>query len=124
MILLLPYPTSANRLWRNAGGRMIPNHKAVAWKRTAAILARNSGIRVTDKSVFVRLEVLPRAIKDGSASKVCIDLDNSIKATLDAMNGVAWLDDKQVRKLEASYGEPMKDGGLLVEIIEMEESHG
>lgn len=63
-----------------------------------------------------------RANKDGSANKTVIDLDNALKVTLDALQGVAYTNDKQVRRIVAGYAdEPAAGGGLVVEIEELEE---
>ncbi len=35
---------------------------------------------------------------------------------LDALQGVAYLNDKQVRKITAEYGDPLPDGGLTVTV--------
>ena len=48
------------------------------------------------------------------ASAVRLDLDNCIKVTLDALNGVAWVDDNQVVRISAEVGPALKDGGLTV----------
>jgi Holliday junction resolvase RusA-like endonuclease len=48
------------------------------------------------------------------ASEVVLDLDNALKVTLDALTGVAWDDDSQVRRISAEYGPPCEGGGLSV----------
>ncbi len=71
--------------------------------------------------VAVRLRLIPKANKDGGASKTVIDLDNALKVTLDALQGIAYANDKQVRRIAAEYaGEPEQGGGLTVEIEELE----
>lgn len=46
------------------------------------------------------------------------DIDNIVKAVLDALNGVAWVDDKQICELTAAkrYADS-NDTGLVVSII-------
>ena len=36
-------------------------------------------------------------------NNVTADLDNCLKLTSDALNGIAWVDDKQIKKLRADY---------------------
>lgn len=75
----------------------------------------------SEGSVAVRLRLIPKANKDGSASKTVIDLDNALKVALDALQGIAYHNDRQVRRIVAEYGsEPAAGGGLAVEIKELE----
>jgi Holliday junction resolvase RusA-like endonuclease len=36
-------------------------------------------------------------------NNVTADLDNCLKLTTDALNGIAWVDDKQIKKIRADY---------------------
>ena len=47
------------------------------------------------------VEIEPLDIEAGDISKLRGDLDNYTKTVLDALNKVAWNDDKQVMKLTA-----------------------
>ncbi len=74
----------------------------------------------SEGSVAVRLLLIPKANKDGSANKTVIDLDNALKVALDALQGIAYHNDRQVRRIAAEYdGEPKQGGGLAVEVEEM-----
>lgn len=122
--LRLPYPISANRYWRT---RIYQNRvmthvspEAQAYKQQAALLANVAGIRASDSEMQITLILHPKLTKAGEASKVCLDLDNAIKVTIDALNGTAWKDDKQVRHIMASFGNPIADGGLTVSVGAME----
>jgi len=42
------------------------------------------------------------------------DLDNLVKAVLDALNGIAWRDDRQIRELHAAL-----ETGVLVEGVDV-----
>lgn len=45
------------------------------------------------------------------------DLDNLLKAPLDALTGAGlWLDDSQIRRLSIEWGEVRRGGGLDVEV--------
>lgn len=112
--LILPYPISANRYWRVMNGRAVRSAEADSYKRQAGWIAKAAGVRVTTDPVHVALTLHPKATKSGAASRVRLDLDNCIKVCLDALNGVAYRDDRQVVKISAEIGPPMDDGGLSV----------
>lgn len=118
--LELPYPPSANKYWRTRKGSSKPyvsdeakKYKAVAWK-----IAMLAGVRKTSSAVELKIGLQPRQNKDGSASKTCIDLDNCLKVTLDALNNLVYWDDKQVKRIEVEYLPPVPEGGLLVEVLQ------
>lgn len=118
--LMLPYPVSANRYWRNFGGRMVVSQEATAYKvRVGRILCMTGRRRIESAPVAVALRLHPRSTKTGAASKARMDLDNAIKVALDALNGIAWLDDRQVVKLTCEIAGPMDGGGLSVKINEV-----
>lgn len=114
--LTLAYPPSTNRLTRTGNGRAYANPEAKRWKADAHWLARSLGFTRLDGPVAVSLQLHPKTPRAGAASKTRIDLDNAIKATLDAMNGAAWDDDSQVVELRAIVAEPMPNGGLTVSV--------
>jgi crossover junction endodeoxyribonuclease RusA len=61
----------------------------------------------------------PRLTAKGVASKTRLDLDGCLKATCDALNGVLYADDKQITRLVAEVGEPIKDGAISVQVRAM-----
>jgi crossover junction endodeoxyribonuclease RusA len=75
----------------------------------------------------------PRQIAGGVRCRVLLhppdkrkrDIDNSIKAVLDALtcSGV-WLDDSQVWDLQITRGECRKDGAAMVQVVESDFSQG
>lgn len=114
MRVSLDYPPSCNRIWRNAGGRQYKPAAVVAWMASSAMLAKAAGIRPLPGGVHVSVTLHPRLTKAGKASAARIDLDNAIKATIDALQGVAFLNDKQVVRLTAEVGQAVTHGGLTV----------
>lgn len=113
--ITLSYPPSANRLWKKRNGRFVASEEAKAWKLETAYRIRSRyRIAPTEGPVKIGITLKPKQNKDGSASKTRLDLDNAIKATLDACNGVIWVDDKQVVEIYATIGEPVTNGGLFV----------
>jgi crossover junction endodeoxyribonuclease RusA len=47
-----------------------------------------------------------------------IDIDNAQKVALDALQGIAYENDRQITSLWIKLGQPIKDGGLHVTITE------
>ena len=95
MRLELPYPPSTNRLWRSdRGGRPHLTKEARRYKSAVRLRALAAGHRKPiEGPVYVMLAVY-RPLRRG-------DLDNRVKAVLDALRGVAFVDDDQVVGLTA-----------------------
>lgn len=96
MKVTLPYPPSGNRMWRLFRGRAVKSAKVVTYNRLVAQAFRCTlGPRCVpiQGPVAVRLEI-HRPMRRG-------DLDNRVKVLLDAMEGLAFVDDEQVAHLEA-----------------------
>jgi crossover junction endodeoxyribonuclease RusA len=68
----------------------------------------------TAETVALVVVLHPKMTKKGEASKTVIDLDNCLKVALDALQGVAYENDKQVRSIRLDYGEPLECGGLSI----------
>lgn len=120
--LELAYPVSANRYWRpvrikpkrGTDGKerisIVPTSEAKAYKDECAWRAKAAGVREPLTSlVELRIVLVP---KNG----ICMDLDNALKVTIDALKGIAYRDDSQVRKIVAERAEADGRGGLVVEI--------
>lgn len=92
--LTLPYPPSANRIWRTGRGkRTYLAPEATAFKAGVDRLARQARVQCSTLPIEVHLYFY-RPRRSG-------DLDNRIKVVFDALNGIAWHDDKQVCVLKA-----------------------
>ena len=138
VVLVLPYPISANRYW---GERMVPAAKgrpgfvqryitpeARAYREQVAASARAAGVlQPFPGRVFVGLQLYPHRPQDwatrmrklGEAwddSVQCIDLDNARKVLLDALNGVAFVDDGRIWRDAGERMEP--DGQARVVVTE------
>lgn len=128
--LRLPYPISSNRYWRavSIGPRlaMVPTKEAKAYKEDVGWRARAAGItQPLQGRVSLHVKLFPqrpqdwarRAAKnpDGWDDDVrCIDLGNCEKVLSDALNGIAWNDDKQLRRIVLERCEP--DGEARLEV--------
>ena len=117
--LTLPTPPGANRLWRSYQGRTVKSPLARAWQAQAALLAKANGIQQAHGAVALAIVLHPRQTKSGQASKVRLDVDAPIKATLDALQGVAYADDKQVIRVSSEIGYPLPDGGITVTVQQL-----
>lgn len=77
----------------------IPSGDAKKFKKTVESLCRIARIKPFIGEVAVSLKVY-RSRRVG-------DLENYFKATFDSLKGYAWLDDKQITKIEAErYDDP------------------
>lgn len=115
----LPYPISANRYWRRAGHRIIPSAEANKYKAGVRRQAYLEGIVAFIGDVGVEITLHPKCKKDGTASGTVMDIDNAMKVTLDSLQEVAYINDKQIKYLVAQYGPPVDDGGLTVNVYEL-----
>jgi crossover junction endodeoxyribonuclease RusA len=128
----LPSPVSANVYWRT---RVVKNMamtyvsaEAKEFKRQVLLALIAAGVtspfpgRVAVSLVLYphrpldwakRVKKLGAAWDDGVRS---IDLDNSIKVTLDAMKGIAFQDDVWVRRIHAERAEPDGQARVVVTI--------
>lgn len=130
--LVLPYPVSANRYWRTRVVKGIAmtyvSAEAKDYKREVAWLVKAAGIRQPiNGRVAVSYVLYPkrpldwskRAAKDPAGwddGVQCLDLDNCQKVLLDALKGVAFEDDKWVRRIDAERAEPDGEARLVVTI--------
>jgi len=120
-IITLPYPISTNRLWRHRGTVTYLSAEGKQWKQSAYLSAKQQGAVKIECDVCVLLVLHPRANKNGSASKSVIDLGNAEKCTIDAMQGVLFDDDKQIKMMMMRYGEPKEGGGVTLYAARMDQ---
>lgn len=140
IILVLPYPISANDYWRSrtvaqkGTGRTIAisyvTDEARKYKEDVAWRARAAGVRAPILGrVSVSIELYPqrpldwqtRQRKHGDAwdnDVRCIDLDNARKVLFDALKGVAFEDDKWIWHDPGMRMEPDAHGARVVVRVE------
>lgn len=114
--LILPYPVSTNRIWRRFGNRVVKSPEARAYQDTVERLALELGEEPLRGPVKLMLSLhppRPKRWKEGSPAR-CIDLSNAVKAAEDALQGIAYEDDKQIVAIEMQKGAPVDDGMLIV----------
>ena len=113
--LILPTPVSANRYWRIFGGRVVKSAEARSYRSVVQLKAR--GVEPMDGPVSVHVALCPEMTAKGVASKTRLDLDNCLKVALDALQGIAFNNDKQIVKLVAELGPAQVGGALMVEVM-------
>lgn len=112
----LPWPPSTNRIWRNVAVRGKPrtllSDEGRRFRSAAAqqcLLNRLAGLRLDGRLQVVLLACPP--------DRRARDLDNTLKATLDALTHAGvWLDDSQIDLLTVQRGRVVKGGELQVTI--------
>jgi crossover junction endodeoxyribonuclease RusA len=131
IVLTLPYPLSANRYWRpvriGAHITIVPTKEAKAYR--ADVAARCAHLSPLPGRIAVAVRLFPhrpqdfalRQRKHGQAwsdTVQCIDLDNANKVLLDALKGIAFQDDRWVRRLQSERMEPDEHGARVIVAIE------
>lgn len=133
--LVLPYPPSANRYWRTAviSGRAqtYPSKDAKQFKINVGKAAFAAGLRQPIAGrVSIEIRLYPKRPLDW-ARRVrkapqtwdddvqCIDLGNCEKVLSDALNGIAWHDDKQHRRILLERMEPDGEARVVVRIEQL-----
>jgi crossover junction endodeoxyribonuclease RusA len=101
--LILPYPVSANRYWRSYATeqgtvRVVKTPEARVYQQKVFWLAKSQGIRKIKGNVRIRMYLYGGRM----------DIDNAIKPTLDALQGAAYQNDRQVTSVSI---ERMADDG-------------
>lgn len=131
MKLILPYPVSANRYWRSFAyiprgekkprSVTVPSDEARAYKAEVGWRAKAAGFRApTTKPIEIAsITLCPRMNKDGSASGTVLDLGNCWKVVEDALQGIVYVNDKQIKRIRnVEYGEPTEEGALIIDVVE------
>ncbi len=138
--LILPYPISANRYWatrviKRKGAKFSSamtyvTPEAERYKRDVAMLALAAGLRAPAAGrVMLLIRLFPERPQDWARrarrepdtwddTVRCIDLGNCEKVLSDALNGIAWADDKQLRRIVLERCEPDEKGGRVEVEIE------
>lgn len=121
MIVTLPYPPSANRYLRHTARGTYRTTEANTYRTKAQWLAKAACFKPVAGFVAVGVTLHPKTTLKGAASATVLDLDNCLKVAMDAMQGVAFENDKQVKQISMAYGEPMPGGGLTLEVTPHEQ---
>jgi crossover junction endodeoxyribonuclease RusA len=106
-----------NRIWRSTKTGVYKDSKASAYQTTVKTLAMVAGCsKPLEGPIRLWVSLHPRQPKKATGRPVrCLDLDNAMKAAIDALNGMAWMDDSQVVEIFGRKAEPVEGGKLIVE---------
>jgi len=89
----LPYPPSVNRYWRRVGNKTLISKEGRAYKARVTTIMQACNIEQMEGHLAVCVALYP-------PDRRRRDIDNTMKALLDAMgNGGAYEDDSQIKKL-------------------------
>lgn len=96
---------------------MVVSKEARNYKEIVAQLCRCAGMRLIESDpVGIHILLHPKLTKKGVASKTRIDLGNSEKVLSDALNGIAWTDDKQLVRILMELADPVPNGGVSIKV--------
>jgi len=107
--LVLPYPPTVNHMYRRARGHLALTPEALAFRHAVRMIAMVQGVTPILGPVAVFLDAY-RPRRRG-------DLDNILKATLDALNGAAYHDDQQVEQITAQRYEDKRAPRVEVSVV-------
>lgn len=111
-VLKLPFPPSANRYWRHVGTKVLISAEGRKY-RLAVEAAFRKQFTITSPTEE-RLAVSLLAVMPDRKRR---DLDNLLKATLDALTAAGvWGDDSQIDRLEVIRGPVVAPGHLEIRI--------
>jgi crossover junction endodeoxyribonuclease RusA len=112
MKLTLPYPPSVNGMYATFRGRRILSREGRAYKKAVAEIAARQSIRPNAEPFRVVVEVY-RPRRAG-------DLDNTLKALLDSLTGIVWVDDSQIVEIVARRFEDKANPRAEIEMESVE----
>lgn len=115
LTLELPYPPSVNHYWRHVGprGRTLISREGRRYRARVASTLALRRVQPVPGSLDVQVTVHP-------PDRRRRDLDNTMKALLDALeHGGAYGDDFQIDHLDIWRGDVVPDGKVVVRISEM-----
>lgn len=119
MTLTLPYPPSINTYWRHVGPRVLISANGRRYRRAVgdAVLLGISAGQIAKEPLPGRLAVLVEAAPPDRRAR---DLDNTLKALLDALTHAGvWLDDSQIDDLRIVRCPHMRGGQVTVTVTPM-----
>lgn len=116
IIIQLPLPPSTNRYYRRAGNKIILSKEGRDYKKLAALIGKEMRIKPIAGKVLLNVSIYPRKGPGGQR-----DLDNSIKPVCDALQGVAYQNDKQIKMINIKEWKPWAKGAVKIEVFGFDE---
>lgn len=115
MLIELPFPPSMNTYWRNVKGRTLISKKGREYRKAVIDIFKNYSSPKLTARISVEIDFYP-------PDRRRRDIDNSLKAPLDALTHAGvWEDDSQIDRLSIYRREVLSkgQGKLLVRISEI-----
>jgi len=111
----LPYPPSVNNYWHASGKRRYISPAGKKFTEEVNLIVQNARFKTFGSAPLgISVMIHPR-------SKRKFDLDNTLKAILDAlMKANVYDDDSQFEYIEIARGEAKDGGSAVVHIYEIE----
>lgn len=101
----IPFPPSVNHYWRHANGRVYISERGKSYRQAVGFAC--FGLQPLTGDVAVEIQV-------SAPDRKRRDLDNLLKASLDALSGWLWHDDAQIADLHIRWApERIKKPGCL-----------
>lgn len=122
IVLELPFPPSVNHYWRSVNGRVLISKDGREYRKAVykEVINQIQGLRIAGGVWFaspVRADVSIIAYMPDNRRR---DLDNLLKASLDAIVSAGVIeDDSHIDRLKIERGEVIKGGKLVVFINSM-----
>lgn len=111
--LVLPFPPSANVYWRKVGGKMLVSKAAKSYRQQVGIIVRTS-VEAKIRPITTAVKV---SIVANPPNRRKRDIDNLLKATLDAMELAGlYVNDCQVHELTIRWGTVQRNANLEVSL--------
>ncbi len=111
--LTLPFPPSINHYWRRVGNRTIISKAGREFRERVVARLKRKNLDPIDGELAVEIQISP-------PDRRRRDLDNCLKALLDAMqHGGVYHDDFQIACLMIERLPPVKNGNAIVTIREL-----
>ena len=109
-MVTLPWPPSVNRYWRPWRGRMVISKEGRAYRNAVAVICAKFEQFSPDTRLRVEIKAYP-------PDRRRRDLDNILKAILDALEGHVYPDDSQVDDLRVVRHNRTDDGAVEVHCV-------
>ena len=112
--LVLPYPPTVNTNWRRRGSTYFISEEGKRYRRTVALIVRQQRLKLSlSGRLVIRIIAEP-------PDKRRRDLDNILKAPLDALTHAGLLmDDEQFDEINIVRGQPVSGGRLEIKITDV-----
>lgn len=110
--LQLPFPPSVNHYWRHVGKRVLISKQGREYRTEVGSLIRRKRVEAFEGDLIVDIKLTP-------PDRRRRDIDNSLKALLDAMQfGGVYLDDSQIVRLTIEKLQPDRDSSSATVVVQ------